>query len=83
MQMGPNKWERFSDYIKKKQERLRHQLTIMSLNNDNISVLDVIENLVMKKEMNGVDDSMVSEYKPRFSMNSQVSSKMSNVGGSI
>lgn len=70
VQLGHDKWERFSDYVKKNQDRLKHQLTLISLRNDNLTLLEVIENLVMKKEMNGVNASATSQYKPMFSINS-------------
>ena len=48
------------------------------MKNGNVSILDVIENLVMKKEMKGVNDAMTGQHRPRFSLNSQLSSRMSN-----
>lgn len=76
VQVAPNHWERFADYIKKNEQRLKDKLTVLSLKNERLTLLRVIENLVMKKGMDGLNQSMVSG-------NMSMSSKMSQLGRSI
>jgi len=55
---------------------LKDKLTVLSLKNERLTLLRVIENLVMKKGMDGLNQSMVSGTM-------SMSSKMSQLGRSI
>jgi len=76
VQTGQNHWERFADYIKKNEQRLKDKLTVLSLKNERLTLLRVIENLVTKKGMDGLNQSMVSG-------NMSMSSKVSQLNRSI
>jgi hypothetical protein len=57
VQMAETKWERFSDYLRQNKEMFKRCLTLLSLKNENMPLIEVINRLIQHEYMEGLVNS--------------------------
>ena len=83
VQVGAFKWDRFSEYLKQNKDYFCQCLTLFSIKNENISISEVVNKLVMLEYLEGVSGSFMTNLsyisKHHFDGNSSRLSARSNV----
>ena len=59
VKLGPNNFERFADYIKENRENFKTQLALISIKNNFLPILLVIDKIVRKQELQGFNQSLL------------------------
>jgi|TARA_B110000285_G_C15000855_1_gene551359 hypothetical protein len=60
VKVGSKQFERFADYLKQNKVKFEQQLILLSLKNDNIDLVEVVNNLIMRNFMNGLQNSFMT-----------------------
>ena len=71
VRVGNRQFERFADYIKQNRTKFEQQLVLLSLKNDNIDLVEVVNRIMMRQFMNGLENSFMTNIT--FSRASQIS----------
>ena len=74
VKIGSQKYERFADYLKENRQRFLRCLTLLSLKNDLMSVLEIVNQLISSQYLNGMTNSYMtnmsfSQYRADMSQN--------------
>ena len=54
VEVGDHKFERFSEYLKQNKDHFVKCLALFSIKNDNISIVEVVNRLMMQQYMEGI-----------------------------
>ena len=73
IKVGNKKYERFADYLKTNQERFVKFLTLLSLKNEQMEIVAVVNSLIMSEYMKGIQNSYMTNMS--FSRYSAVSNR--------
>ena len=60
IKVGNKKYERFADYLKTNQERFVKFLTLLSLKNEQMEIVAVVNSLIMSEYMKGIQNSYMT-----------------------
>ena len=74
VRVGNKQFERFADYIKQNREKFEQQLVLLSLKNENADLVEVVNRIMMRQFMNGLENSFMTNIS--FSRASNVSGMM-------
>jgi len=81
VKVGNKIFERLADYLKQNKEKFEQKLVVLSLKNENIGLVDVVNNLITRTYMNGMNNSFMTNMSfSRASIVSGLSSKNSKGG---
>ena len=73
IKVGNKKYERFADYLKTNRERFVKFLTLLSLKNEQMEIVAVVNSLIMSEYMKGIQNSYMTNMS--FSRYSAVSNR--------
>ena len=61
VQIGQNKWERFSEYLRANRENFTKFLTLLSLKNDDEPIVIIVNKLMKQMPLQGLNSSFMSQ----------------------
>ena len=53
IQVGTKQWERFAEYIKAQREKITQRLTLFSIKNEDIPIVEVVNRIVSRQPLQG------------------------------
>lgn len=71
VKVGNKQFERFADYIKQNRLKFEQQLVLLSIKNNNVDLVEVVNRIVMRTYMNGLTNSFMTNMS--FSRQSNIS----------
>ena len=82
LQIG-SQYHRFADYIKENRDFIKNKLTILSLKNEEIPIVEVVNRLIHKQQINGFNQSIISNDQTFISRFNQSFNGNASMRGSV
>lgn len=60
VKVSQDHWQRFSEYLKSKRELFLRCLTLLSLRNENLPVVEIVNRLIVQDYMDGLQNSYMT-----------------------